>query len=168
MNFHHKTRHHAPVLLPAPQQALPAVPIPPCLRPPRWVPTSAGHDVAPSEMPSRVFSSNIVFVGTRCRKVVYFSPPSKDGCLTVFRWIWSRLAEEWCRFFLVVSSQVVFVSCSGFESPNTTLKYTLFHQHKNSIFNLDEPISVCVSPSCNIFATRPWPNNMNLRVVKSI
>lgn len=51
--FHPKTGHHAPVplpALPAPQQALPAVPIPPFLRPPRWAPTSAGHAVAPSEL----------------------------------------------------------------------------------------------------------------------
>ena len=89
----------------------------------------------------RGFSRRTSFLSERVAQGCLFFPPfegwggKKHMCHVFFavwqffRWIWSRLAEEWCRFFLVVSSQVVFVSCSGFESPNTTLKYTLFHQH---------------------------------------
>ena len=136
-----------------------------------------GTTLLPSEMPSRVFSSNIVFVGTRCARLFIFPPFRRMGghtwhvacfcCLTVFRWIWSRLAEEWCRFFLVVSSQVVFFLVLD-------LNHQILHWNTPCFTNIRIASSIwmnpslCVSPSCNIFATRPWPNNMNLRVVKSI
>ena len=161
--FTPRPRHRAPVLLPAlpapQQQALPVVPIPPCLRPPRWVPTSAGHDVAPSEMPSRVFSSNIVFVGTRCARLFIFPPFRRMGghtwhvacfcCLTVFRWIWSRLAEEWCRFFLVVSSQVVFFLVLD-------LNHQILHWNTPCFTNIRIASSIWMNPSlcvCHPHAT---------------
>lgn len=162
MNFHHKTRHRAPVLLPAlpaPQQALLAVPIPPCLRPPRWVPTSAGHDVAPSEMPIAGFLVEHRFCRNALRKVVYFSPLSKDGgakniCVMFFLLFDSFLGgydQGWPKndvvfFWLWVHKLFLFLVLD--------LNHQILHWNTPCFTNIRIASSIwmnpslCVSPSC--------------------